>query len=291
MDFRSLQAEIRRLAGDMQALAAAGAVLRLRQVEKRPDSTAREALEAFVQATLPDTLGELDEQQAAMSLSIIDLFVEEAAELLRDPGRPSVWNVKDPALLQAQGRLSRQGFRAIQALTAERPDMAAALNGRFLDVGTGVGGIVLEAVDRCPSLRAVGIDIWEPALALARANAAASPHAGRIEIRKLDVRALAETDAYNVIWMPTLFMDRETAEAALDRFKTALAPGGYLVLGYYTLPVSPADAAFAKLRVARSGGYLWNGGDLEEQVRGRGFVDVQTTSPIPEANFVVGRRM
>ena len=290
MDSRAFQTELRRLASEMQTLAAAGALLRLRQDEARSNPASAEALESFVQATLPDTIGKLDEQQATLALAFIDLFVEEAAELLRDPGRAPGWNVDNPVLLQAQGRLSRQGFRAIQALSVIFPDMAQAFDGRFLDVGTGVGGIVLEAVERCPSLRAVGIDIWEPGLALARANAAASPHADRIEIRKLDVKALDEINAFDVIWMPPLFMDRETVEIALDRFSQALKPRGFVVLGHHALPPNPAAAAFSKLRTARTGGYIWDRADIEEQLSKRGFSDVQTASPTPEANFVIGRR-
>jgi ubiquinone/menaquinone biosynthesis C-methylase UbiE len=38
--------------------------------------------------------------------------------------------------------------------------LATAFTGRFLDVGTGVGAMVLEAVKQFPSLQVVGLDIW-----------------------------------------------------------------------------------------------------------------------------------
>ena len=104
------------------------------------------------------------------------------AELRRIAGPPG-WVLQDPDTLQGLGRSSRQNVRSIVALAADRPGLTASLVGRFLDVGTGVGGMALEAAELCPSLRVVGIDIWEPSLALARANVAASPHGTRIEIR------------------------------------------------------------------------------------------------------------
>ena len=48
------------------------------------------------------------------------------------------------------------------------------------------------------------LDIWEPALALARANVAASPHAARIDIRAQDVTRLDEVAAYTLAWLPAL---------------------------------------------------------------------------------------
>jgi len=282
MDFNALMAEIRRLAATTQALAAIGAALRLRQDGEQADAAVQLRLDAFVQATVPDTLCNLDKQQVAMALGFANILFEEAAELLRNPTRPATCGIKDIEMLQAQGRLSRQGFHAIFALTAGRPLLSKTFEGRFLDVGTGVGGIALEAVEQCPSLHAVGIDIWEPALALARANVAASPDATRIEIRTLDVTQLEERDAYTLAWLPTAFMSRSTAEIAIDRIEAALMPGGYLVVGYHTLPTAPAAAAFAALRLVRSGGESWDSAELEQQLQAHGFVDVETCSPIPE---------
>ena len=45
-----------------------------------------------------------------------------------------------------------------------------------------------------PLLTVVGIDIWEPALALARANVAESPNAARIEVPHDFIHQLNEPD-------------------------------------------------------------------------------------------------
>ncbi len=46
----------------------------------------------------------------------------------------------------------------------DRPDIDSALrqSGSFLDVGTGVGWLAIEAARTRPALRVVGIDLWEP---------------------------------------------------------------------------------------------------------------------------------
>jgi|SRR5271156_1922062 len=48
-------------------------------------------------------------------------------------------------MLQAQGQASRQNVRNNLKLAKDRPRLAGVLTGRFLDVGTGVGTIALEA--------------------------------------------------------------------------------------------------------------------------------------------------
>ena len=74
-----------------------------------------------------------------------------------------------------------------------------------------MAALALEAATQHPSLRVVGIDIWEPALALARANVASSPHAERIELRKQDVTSIDDVAAYTLAWLPAPFLAKEVA--------------------------------------------------------------------------------
>jgi precorrin-6B methylase 2 len=215
--------------------------------------------------------------------------IGEATDLFHNPDRRPGWVLQDPTTLQALGQASRRNIRSIVALASDRPRLAASLSGRFLDVGTGVGAMALEAAEQCLSLQVVGIDIWEPSLALARTNVAASPHAARIEIRAQDVTQLDELAAYTLAWLPAPFLPRPVAEAALDRLAVALAPKGHLVVGLYAVPTDKAGAALTALRVVRSGGHLWDIAEMEQQLRVRGFVDVETCL-IPPTTFVIGRR-
>jgi hypothetical protein len=149
--------------------------------------------------------------------------------------------------------------------------------------------MALEAAEQCPSVGVVGIDIWEPSLALARANVASSPHAERIEIRAQDVTQLDEPAAYTLAWLPAPFLPRPVAEAALDRLAAALAPSGHLVVGFYAVPPDRASAALTALRVVRSGGHVWDIAEMERQLAARGFLDVETCT-LPPRTFVIGRR-
>src|SRR5271165_1902048 len=290
MDFPTFQAELRRIAGHVQTFAAVGAALRLHQAKQQADPAVQAQLLAAVEAVLPGALDGLNPQQISDALAYATFQIGEATDLFHNADRRPGWVLRDPIMLQALGQASRQNVRSIVALATERPRLAASLAGRFLDVGTGVGAMALEAAERCPSVRVVGIDIWEPSLALARANVAASPHAARIEIRAQDVTQLNEPAAYTLVWLPAPFLPRPAAEAALARVTAALAPSGHLVVGLYAVPTDRVGAALTALRVARSGGHVLDTAGIEQQLRARGFVDVEAHIMLP-TTFVIGRRV
>ena len=289
MDFPTFQAELRRIAGHVQAFAAIGAAVRLYQVKQQAHPAVQARLIAAVEAVLPGGLDGLDAQQVSDALEYVTFLMGEATELFQNPDRPPGWVLRDPAVLQALGQASRQNVRSIVTLANDRPRLAASLAGRFLDVGTGVGAMALEAAELCPSLQVVGLDIWEPSLALARANVAASPHAARVEIRAQDVTQLDELAAYTLAWLAAPFLARPVAEAALDRLAVALAPNGHLVVGLYAMPADKAGAALTALRIVRGGGHVWDVAEMQQQLRARGFVEVETCL-IPPTCLVIGRR-
>jgi precorrin-6B methylase 2 len=221
-------------------------------------------------------------------IGMIDMGFSEAGELQSNAARAG-WLVVDPLLLQTQGRLSGRIFQRIRFLATDRPLMQQALAGRFLDVGTGVAGVAFEAAKSCPSLIIDGIDIWEPALALARSNVENSPYADRISIRHFDVTKLPEEARYTLVWLPTMFMKRSAVETALDHIAAASLPNAYVIAARYTIPDDPEAAAVVALRTFRSGGEPIAQADLEEILRLRNFTDVESdTSPL--ATLTLGRR-
>jgi len=289
MDVPTFQAELRRIGGTVHVFAAIGAALRLCQKKQRTDPAVEARLLAVVEAVLPGALDGLNPGQVSDALAYVTFQIGEATDLFHNADRPPGWVLRDSATLQALGQASRQNVRGIVTLAADRPKLATSLAGRFLDVGTGVGAMALEAAEQCPSVGVVGIDIWEPSLALARANVASSPHAERIEIRAQDVTQLDEPAAYTLAWLPAPFLPRPVAEAALDRLAAALAPSGHLVVGFYAVPPDRVSAALTALRVVRSGGHVWDIAEMEHQLAARGFLDVETCT-LPPTTFVIGRR-
>lgn len=295
-DSSAIAAEIARHLLSVQALAALGAELRLRQEGLDAHPLLRERLRAAVRAVHPDLPDGLAPDAAATTLASIRFALREATDLLAEPARAPGWRHEDPELIQSIGRASRRVVHEIEAAAAARPALREALRrpgGSFLDVGTGAGWLALAAARAWPALRVVGLDIWEPSLALARANlAAAGPEvAGRIELRQADVAALADRDAFALAWLPLMFLPAALVPAALARLRDALAPGGWLVAGRFAAPPGhpPLGEALVALRTVRSGGHPWTDGELEALLRDAGFGPAEHL-PTAQVHLTLARR-
>jgi precorrin-6B methylase 2 len=285
--FKSTENEVQELSRAVRKLALIGAGLKNLNTPG-VDPLAAQAVGEAVRKIFGDGIDTLDESERSTLINVINMGFAEAGELLNNPGRSQGWQVTDPVLLQTQGRSSGQVFWRIRALAVDRPLLQEALQGRFLDVGTGVAGIALEAARTCPTLKIDGIDIWEPALALAHENVKDSPYSDRIAISKLDVTELPEAPQYSLVWLPTMFMRRAVVEIALDRITAALRPNAYVIAARYTVPAAPEAAAFTALRTFRSGGEPIAQAEMEDMLRRRGLVDVESDVR-PLATFTLGR--
>jgi SAM-dependent methyltransferase len=168
----------------------------------------RHILQEVVREIDPTVLDGLDPSQEAAALGTIQAFFRQACDLLDNPGRAPGWTYDDPTVLQAQGQLSRMGVRGIEKLAALRPGLQETLRqpGAFLDVGTGVGWLAIEAARCWPALRVVGIDPWDRALALARENVAATGMGSRVELRSQRVELLPDIEAFTLAWLPGPFL-------------------------------------------------------------------------------------
>jgi SAM-dependent methyltransferase len=292
MSFESLMAAAQRLSLSIEALAALGAELRLRQEGLEGDPRVRALLHDVVNAVDPRLLDGIDPDRAVSVLALIRTIFRQAAELLESPERVPAWGYRDPIILQSQGQVSRLIVRGIAALAAQRPDLGAMLRrgGAFLDVGTGVGWLAIDAARSWPAMRIVGIDPWEPALALARENLAKSGVAERIELRSQRAEHLDEVAAFTLAWLPGPFIAAEIAQPALERIRRALAPGGWLIFGINAPPAGPLEEALTNLRNVRNGGYPWTPKEVEERLRASDFQGVESVLPGGPILFVVGRR-
>jgi precorrin-6B methylase 2 len=237
-------------------------------------------------------LENVDSQQQAAALALIQTIFGQALDLLENPGRAPGWIYTKEAILQSQGQVSRLIVRGIEALAAQRPVLSEALRapGAFLDIGTGGGWLAIEAARSWPAQRVIGIDPWEPALVLARKNLAQSGVGERVELRAQSVELLQEVEAFTLSWLPGPFIAAEIADRALERVHCALMPGGWLIFGFNPPLPTPLAEAVASLRIVRSCGYPWTATEVEAKLRAKGFEQIEVYSPAPPILFVVGRR-
>ncbi|MBX4863914.1 class I SAM-dependent methyltransferase [Rhizobium bangladeshense] len=278
---------IQELAKSTRMLALVGASIRLRS-DASVDPVIREQIDLGARMALGEVLDAADMEQVSLALTMVEMALSEAGELFRNPDRGSNWEILDADAMQAMGRASKSVFTRIQSIAEMHPKLRETFQGTFLDVGTGVAGIALEAARICPDIKVDGIDIWEPALELARQNVAKSPYADRVSVRKLDVSALDEYRRYSLAWLPTMFLKRPIVETALDGIARASVSNAYLVAGVYTCPEDPFLALMANLRTLRSGGEITAPADIKVMMEARGYVDVEM-SATAVATFVFGR--
>jgi SAM-dependent methyltransferase len=293
MSIDSLTGAALRLGVSVDTLAAVGAELQLRQEGSDGDPRVRALLQDIMRAADPRPLDDIDYSQEAAALALIRAIFRQAMDLLDNPGREAGWAYRDGEILQTQGQLSRLIVHRINAMAAQRSDLARILQrpGAFLDIGTGTGWLAIEAARSWPSLRVVGIDPWKPALALARQNLVQSGLAERIEFRSQRVEQLDEASAYTLAWIPGPFIGAKAGDRALPLIDRALKPGGWLIFGLNAPLPGPLEEAIASLRVVRWGGHAWKPPEVKERLRSLEFEEIETFPPGGPISFVVGRRV
>jgi SAM-dependent methyltransferase len=149
-------------------------------------------------------------------------------------GQPAGWHSSDGAILHAHGRASASLARVIEHdLLPRMPEARDALSARrasFLDVGVGVAALSIALAGRYPGIHIVGLDVLPAALEIAGTQIAVAEMRDTIELRLQSVAAMTDENAFDLAWMPQMFIARDELEAGLARVRTALRPGGWLIL-------------------------------------------------------------
>ena len=196
--------------------------------------------------------------------------VLQVAALLR--GETELWAGQSDEALQAQGRTSAQGAH-------------------MLDVGTGVAALAVAYAELFPALTVVGIDVLPRVLALAETTRAGHPAGHRVVLREQDVATLDEPDTYALAWLPAPFVPAEPLRAGVDRIRTALVPGGWLVLGHGRFTGEPLDDAVSRFKTVAYGGTALDDAQAAALLRDAGLEDVRSVPTPPGAPaLTVGRR-
>jgi hypothetical protein len=221
-----LMKSVHQLSVSVEALAAQGAALRLQRSDAEVDPRVRDRLQDVLHAINPPLAEPNLGHRADYAGPLIETVFRQSTDLLHNPERARGWRYQDPLILQTQGQVSRLIVHNIDELAAERSNLRVIVrgSGAFLDVGNGAGWLAFEAARIWPNLRIVGIDVWEPALALARDNFAASEYGERIGPQA--VEHLDEPETHALAWFPGPFIPAEITHAALERIYHAMVPGG-----------------------------------------------------------------
>lgn len=281
-----------------ESLAALGAYLRMRSEGIEVDPVLAAELGNVVEAMGINAASDLSAEDSAIVLGFIRAFFTQASSLLDDPGQLAGWTSTDPDLLQNQGRASAMIAHLVSAAAAA-PDGIPGLRDRLAhegsqicDIGTGVGWLAITFAQLFPQCHVTGIDIWEPALAIAEENVRDSGLESRVTLAKQDASTLTSDTGFDLTFVPGPFLPRDIVPTVLNRVRAATRAGGWAVLGLYELNATDELArALTSIRVLRSGGYPWTTAEGESLLRTAGFSDIRTLSHTWNApmDFVVGR--
>ena len=288
MASEELMSLVNRLLGNTQALAAVTARLRLDELGERGDPAVRAQLDRVVAALgLEDALEKLDERDRSGALSFAHSYLAQAVNLVEDPARAGAWTHSDPVLLNAQGTASGVVARLIEEAGLGSPDA------RILDVGTGVAGLAIALCTTFPQATVVGLDPWEPALAIGRENVEHAGLGSRITLLPTPIESFEDSEGFDLTWLPAFFIPEALLESAVARIFAVTRAGGALVIGArYGTADDPVAAAVDDLFTVRSGGSLATVEALAAHLDRAGFDDVheaERTWAVP-LRLVVGRR-
>jgi hypothetical protein len=147
MSFESFMKQWQALNSSVETLAVLGAELRLRCEGSGGDSRVRLLLQDVMHKIDPASFDGLSPSQEQAALALVQTSFRQAVDLLENPARPPGWSYEDPVILETQGQVSRLIVRNIETIAAQRPDIGLRLRqaGAFLNVGTGVGWLAIEA--------------------------------------------------------------------------------------------------------------------------------------------------
>lgn len=190
-------------------------------------------------------------------------------------------NGVDPADIEAMGMASRSVATVLaDAVLPMLPVTRDRLNdgtARFLDVGVGTGAIVETLCAEFPGIHAVGIDVLPEALSIAKERLAASPVGDRVELRQQSVVDLFEVDAFDLAWLPQIFMSPQDLRLGIGRVHAALRAGCWLVMpvAAHAPDCTPLERAAIEHDAVIRGGGPMSVEDATAMVRDAGFVEVR----------------
>ena len=236
-----------------------------------------------------DMLADISADEARPFLAELRAMHAIEAKLLHAQTRVIGWNHTEAEILQGVGDTSA-GFvqplaTAVVPSLAGLADRLSAPSATMLDVGVGVAGLAIAAARKWPAIRVVGIDPWQPSLALARDNVTRAGLGERIELREQRAEDLQDEGAFDLAWVASNFMPASALKPSAERILRALRPGGWMLFGATNTNLDGVAAAVWRLRMTLFGDGVPTSPEAEALLRDVGFSEVRTL-PTPPGTFI-----
>lgn len=153
--------------------------------------------------------------------------------------------VLEPELMDTEAEALAYDAMDHVAVNARFVDDLLALGplpGRVLDVGVGTALIPIELCARATGVEVVGIDLAEHMLAVARRNVERRGMSGRIELERVDAKAMPYADgAFAAVVSNSIVHHIPEPRAVMKEMWRVLAPGGLLFVRDLFRPDTSAE--------------------------------------------------
>ena len=268
-------------------LAAFGLALEDRATDLQLDPAIKAEVDGILGALgARDVLDGVDQSVLRPLLAEIRTTMLVCAKLVMNPTTRPGWSHTEGDILQNTGDISAafpaQWKTAIVPRLEGLAERLESADGTFLDVGVGVGALSIAMATLWPSLRIVGIDRWKPSLAVARERVQRLGLGTRIELREQTVEDLADSQVFDLVWLPSVFIGETVVGIALARLYHALRPGGWILFPSVNPAADPLTVAYARLRTVLWGGRPWTPVEAQALLKQAGYAQIQTL-PSPPA--------
>jgi predicted O-methyltransferase YrrM len=204
------------------------------------------------------------------------------------------WSHSDPDVLVAQGETAGLFRLSAEHVLPSLEGLREALErpgARFLDVGAGVGVISSEL---CMVYPEVSAECFEPnpeARRIGRERIRSAGLEERICFRAEGVEELTAAGLYDLAIIPQPFLSPRAFELGIERIRTALRPGGWMLVLALEVPATdPVAAAAARFRARLWGGGAVSAEELIAKLEGAGFEDARFDPPVGAYRMFAGRR-
>jgi SAM-dependent methyltransferase len=290
MSLQAVMPVVGRLAASAEALAVLAT-----SAGKPLDGQPSQVREVLASLGLENDAAELAPAEAEFVNGLVRTILLQAVEFMDAPNRPAGWTHVDPRILQGQGAASATLVPVLRKVVVPRLDgLAARLDASgagFLDVGIGVAALSIAMCRAWPTLHVVGLDPFEPALALARQNVAEAGLQERIALRQIGAEDLTDADAFDLVWFSLPFVPDAILDMALAAVCRSLRPGGWFITGTFGGP-GELGMALARLRTVRAGGRLLDSAGTETVLAIQGLTNIASFPPATwgPGILTVGRR-
>jgi precorrin-6B methylase 2 len=184
------------------------------------------------------------------------------------------WTHTDEAIIEAQGILTRLWTtRALPKLKflpglvprLEKPDAG------LLDVGAGAAGLSIALCKHFPHLAAVAL---EPALhpaAIGDRHVQEAGLAARVVVRRERVEDMTDEQAFDLAFVPQMFLPDAIIQEAMKRIFRALRPGGWLLVAVLSQEGHGTISAINRLKNLLWGGSMRDVSHLRPRLAAAGF--------------------